>query len=234
MSTAVSAPVNAEHDRKRPSIFGPSALATPANAITLARLLAAPVLVVMVALTGPGWATFAVAFAVAGTDGVDGWIARRQGTTRSGAFLDPLADKAVVLGALAALAARGEIAWGPVAVIAAREIGMQAYRTLAGRRGLSIPARSSAKVKTLAQDAALGLCLLPLMAHHSTALNAVLWVVAAVTVVTGLQYLLDARRAASVAAILRTDAHAHVSSREPRNEPSVLRAVDDDIREAAR
>ncbi|HXW34459.1 MAG TPA: CDP-alcohol phosphatidyltransferase family protein, partial [Acidimicrobiales bacterium] len=61
--------------------FGPSALATPANAVTLARLLAAPVIVVMVALWGPSWIAFGVAFAVAATDGLDGWIARRQGTT---------------------------------------------------------------------------------------------------------------------------------------------------------
>jgi CDP-diacylglycerol--glycerol-3-phosphate 3-phosphatidyltransferase len=176
--------------------FGPSALATPANALTVARLLAAPVIVVMVALWGPSWVAFTLAFAVAATDGVDGWIARRQGTTRSGAFLDPLADKAVVLGALFVLAAQDRVGWLPVALIAGREVTMQVYRSVLGRRGVSVPARRSAKVKTLVQDAAVGLCLLPPLATHRTVTDVVLWVATVLTVVTGIQYLLDARRAA--------------------------------------
>ena len=102
-------------ERMRVSTFGPSALNTPANAITVARLLATPVLVVMIVVHGPGWAPFGVALAIGLTDGVDGWLARRQGTTRSGAFLDPLADKAAVVGALCAVAAKGEVSWLPVA-----------------------------------------------------------------------------------------------------------------------
>ncbi len=113
-------------ERMRVSTFGPSALKTPANAITVARLLATPVLVVMIAVHGPGWGPFAVALAIGLTDGVDGWLARRQGTTRSGAFLDPLADKAAVVGALCAVAAKGEVSWIPVAIIAAREVWMSA------------------------------------------------------------------------------------------------------------
>ena len=80
--------------------FGPSALATPANALTVARLLAAPIFVAVIVNKGASWWTVAVGAIVGLTDGVDGWIARRQGTTRSGAFLDPLADKVVVLSAL--------------------------------------------------------------------------------------------------------------------------------------
>ena len=78
--------------------FGPSALATPANAVTVARLLAAPVFVAMIIVWGATWFNVVVGLIVAGSDGLDGYMARRQGTTRSGAFLDPLADKAVVLG----------------------------------------------------------------------------------------------------------------------------------------
>ena len=73
----------------------------------MARLLATPVLVAMIVVHGPGWAPFGVALAIGLTDGVDGWLARRQGTTRSGAFLDPLADKAAVVGALCARGGQG-------------------------------------------------------------------------------------------------------------------------------
>lgn len=175
--------------------FGPSALATPANALTVARLLAAPVYVAMILVLGADWWTVAVGVVVAGSDGVDGWVARRQGTTRSGAFLDPLADKVLVLGAFFALAADGPLPWAPVLLIAAREVGMSAYRSWAGRRGVSVPARRSAKFKTLVQELAIATCLVPPLAgDHALQLVAV-WVAAGLTVFTGGQYLLDGRRA---------------------------------------
>jgi CDP-diacylglycerol--glycerol-3-phosphate 3-phosphatidyltransferase len=174
--------------------FGPSALATPANAITVMRLLATPALVVLVAVSGTGWAPFGVAFGIGATDGIDGWIARRQGTTRSGAFLDPLADKVVVLSAMFVLAARGEFAWLPVSLIALRELSITVYRTFMGRRGVSIPARLSAKVKTLVQGTSVLLALAPGVSPHKTAVGAVLWAAVAFTLVTGAQYLADGRR----------------------------------------
>ncbi len=175
--------------------FGPSALATPANAVTVARLLATPVFVALIVAQGATWLTVAVGVVVAGSDGVDGWIARRQGVTRSGAFLDPLADKAVVLGALFALAVEGVLPWPPVVLVALREVGMSVYRSYAGRQGVSVPARPLAKVKTLVQDLAIATCLLPPLAHqHDLQLGAV-WAAAVITVVTGIQYLLDGRRA---------------------------------------
>jgi CDP-diacylglycerol--glycerol-3-phosphate 3-phosphatidyltransferase len=178
------------------STFGPSALNTPANAITVARLLATPVLVAIIIVHGSGWAPFGVALAIGLTDGVDGWLARRQGTTRSGAFLDPLADKAAVVGALCAVAVKGEVSWIPVAIIGAREVWMSVYRIAVGRRGISIPARSSAKLKTLVQGIAILLCLAPSVAPHRGVLSVAVWVAVAFTVATGAQYLLDGRRAA--------------------------------------
>jgi CDP-diacylglycerol--glycerol-3-phosphate 3-phosphatidyltransferase len=181
------------------STFGPSALNTPANAITIARLLATPLMVVMIVVYGPGWGPFGVALAIGLTDGVDGWLARRQGTTRSGASLDPLADKAAVVGALFAVAVKGEVAWLPVALIAAREVGMSVYRIAVGRRGISIPARQTAKVKTLVQGIAILLCLAPSVAPHRRVLDVAVWVAVALTLFTGAQYLFDGRRAARVA-----------------------------------
>lgn len=185
--------------------FGPTALVTPANAVTVARLVVTPAVIALVAVSGAGWAPFAVVLAVGATDGVDGWLARRQGATRSGAFLDPLADKAAVVGVLFALAARGELAWLPVALVAAREISMLVYRVAVGRRGVSIPARSSAKVKTLVQGLAVLVALAPPSSTHPAVVSAVLWLAVVLTLATGAQYLRDGRRAAR--------AHAHDSSR---------------------
>jgi CDP-diacylglycerol--glycerol-3-phosphate 3-phosphatidyltransferase len=176
--------------------FGPSALLTPANGITVLRLLATPIMIALIMLWGASWFTFVFGGLLAMSDGIDGWLARRQGATRSGAFLDPLADKVVVLGALVALVAKGIIWWLPMVIIAIREVAMSVYRSVVGRHGVSIPARNTAKVKTLLQDVAIGLCLAPPLAAHHGVLSVAIWVATAMTVFTGGQYFLDGRRAA--------------------------------------
>jgi len=175
--------------------FGPTALATPANVITVARLLAAPMLVLVVLHYGTSWISVSAWFLLSGTDGIDGWMARRHGTTRSGAFLDPLADKFLVLGAMSALVATERWWWLPVAIIAAREIAISLYRVWFARLGLSIPARPLAKVKTWVQDLAVGAVLLPLTGHrHPGVAIALLWLAVALTVATAAQYMFDGRR----------------------------------------
>jgi CDP-diacylglycerol--glycerol-3-phosphate 3-phosphatidyltransferase len=180
---------------KRASEFGPSALATPANGITVVRLLAAPVLLLLILRDHGSWGLLMAWVLLAGSDGVDGWLARRHGTTRSGAFLDPLADKFVVLAALVALVAVGRFWWVPVALIAAREVGISLYRSVVGRHGVSVPARPLAKLKTGVQDLAVGAALLPWTAsHHSAVAVALLYAAAVLTVVSGVQYIVDGRR----------------------------------------
>ncbi len=175
--------------------FGPSALATPANAITIARLLCTPFFVALIVVQGATWLTAAVGAVVAFSDGIDGYVARRQGTTRSGAFLDPLADKVVVLSSLFALAAEGHLPWIPILLIAAREVYMSVYRSFAGRQGVSIPARNSAKLKTLVQDFSIAFCVLPPTAHLHGLQLATIWLACALTLFTGAQYYFDGRRA---------------------------------------
>ena len=176
--------------------FGPTALATPANYVTIARLLISPLLLVIITDSGASWAVFALWTTLCLTDGVDGYLARRHGSTRSGAFLDPLADKVLVLGALFALVAIDRFWVVPVALITVREIAISMYRSYWSRRGLSIPARRSAKLKTLMQQLAVGLALIPLAANPDWLADAVLWVAAVLTVGTGLHYLYDGSRAA--------------------------------------
>lgn len=177
--------------------FGPSALLTPANLVTIARLLLVPVLVVAIIDDAVSWPTFALAFVLAATDGVDGYIARRQGSTRSGAFLDPLADKVLVLGALYALVAAGRFGWLPVALITVREVAISAYRSYWGRRGLAVPARYWAKVKTVVQEVAIGLAIAPTAARYEHLAPVTLWLAVLLTLGTGAQYLLDGRSAAT-------------------------------------
>src|SRR5437879_446745 len=96
----------------------------------MARLASTPLLLAVVLAAGAdgGWLAVAVWFVLSCTDGVDGWLARRHGTTASGAFLDPLADKVVVIGAMAVLVANGVFWWLPVLLITVREVGISAYR----------------------------------------------------------------------------------------------------------
>lgn len=180
---------------KMASEFGPSALATPANGITIVRLLAAPLLLVLILQDHTSWWMVIAWALLAGTDGLDGWLARRHGTTRSGAFLDPLADKFLVLAALIALVAVGRFWWVPVALIAGREIGISLYRSVVGRRGVSVPARPLAKLKTGVQDLAVGAALLPLTArHHPGVAVTLLYAAVFLTLVSGVQYIIDGRR----------------------------------------
>jgi CDP-diacylglycerol--glycerol-3-phosphate 3-phosphatidyltransferase len=174
-----------------------SARLTPANAITMLRILATPFMVVLIVVFGPSWANVAIWVVLASTDFLDGWMARREGPTTSGAFLDPLADKALVLGALAALAGSGRVGWLPVVVIAAREVAMSLYRSALSRRGVSVPARPLAKAKTATQDLAVGLILAPAIGRHHPAIGRdVLWVAVALAVLSFGQYLTDGRSGA--------------------------------------
>lgn len=178
--------------------FGPTALATPANYVTIARLLISPVLLVSITEAGASWWVFAAWTLLCLTDGFDGFLARRHGTTRSGAFLDPLADKVLVLGAMAALVAIGRFALVPVALIAVREVAISMYRSYWARRGLTIPARPSAKLKTLTQQLAVGFALIPLASNPTWLADGLLWAAVVLTVATGLHYLYDGSRAAEV------------------------------------
>jgi CDP-diacylglycerol--glycerol-3-phosphate 3-phosphatidyltransferase len=175
--------------------FGPSALATPANAITVGRLVLSPPLWVMIMAFGPSWTALVLWIALAATDGLDGWVARRMGTTRSGAFLDPLADKALVLGALWAIVAADGFWWLPVALITVRELGISAFRSYWGRRGLAVPASFWAKVKTVVQSVAVGFALAPSLEDSPAVPGAALWLAVALTLGTGAQYVLEGSRA---------------------------------------
>src|SRR4051812_29970125 len=167
---------------KRPEVtlsdtsFGPSALATPANAVTITRLLLAIPLLMLIADTPSSWPATALWIILCITDGIDGYLARRQGATRSGAFLDPLADKVLVLGAMVTLVGAGVFWWLPVAIVGTREVLISGFRSFWGRRGLAVPATKWAKVKTVVQEVCVGFALLPLTADHHWVGSSALWI----------------------------------------------------------
>jgi cardiolipin synthase (CMP-forming) len=174
------------------------------NLLTLSRIAAIPVLVLLVVLRLPP-ADFAacVVFSVAAvTDYFDGRIARdRRQTSDIGRMLDPIADKLLVGAALMLLAGQGRLSnWGlyPAIVILLREIlvsGLREY--LAGLR-VGLPVTNLAKWKTGFQMGALG----TLLAGDDSAVllhlnflpvsligEAMLWIAAVLTLLTGWDYL---------------------------------------------
>ena len=178
--------------------YGETALLTPANMLTVFRLLVAPVFIYLIIIDRISWWTSAVGFVAAISDYFDGIVARRHGTTTSGAFLDPLADKVIVLGGLYAIIIsrpHGVTSFiVPAIIITLREIWMSVYRSKASKKGISIPASKLAKWKTFVQDWAIAFCVLPLTAHHAWIGVATIWVAALMTVYTGWLYYADGKR----------------------------------------
>jgi CDP-diacylglycerol--glycerol-3-phosphate 3-phosphatidyltransferase len=129
------------------------------------------------------------------SDGLDGYLARRyDSTTRTGQWLDPLADKILVSAPVIALTALGEFPLWAAVIIVLREVGIAVLRALIGRRGGAMPATRAAKAKTLAQVSAITLYILPLGESADGLRLGVLAVALVLTVSTGIEYLARAMR----------------------------------------
>ncbi|WP_214366763.1 CDP-diacylglycerol--glycerol-3-phosphate 3-phosphatidyltransferase [Pseudonocardia sp. H11422] len=176
-----------------------------ANVLTGLRLVLVPVFVAAL-FVGSGrdvdWRLIAFGiFAVAAfTDKLDGEIARKRGLVTSfGTIADPIADKALTGSALVGLSVLELIPWWITIVIMGREIGITLLRFWVLRHGV-IPASRGGKAKTFVQTLAIGLYLLPLteLLGGLVVVEVVRWTVLAValalTVVTGLDYVLRALR----------------------------------------
>jgi CDP-diacylglycerol---glycerol-3-phosphate 3-phosphatidyltransferase len=168
----------------------------PANAFTLLRVALVPVFAWLLVVRKPSLPVVAaiVFIVAAATDGLDGFLARRWNLVSSfGAFLDPLADKLLVGTALIPLATDGRISWWAVGVIGVREfvIGI-GLRLVLRSRGKALPASFLAKVKTNAQLLAILVATLRPPGDLATAV--VVWAAVALTIVSGVQYLVELRR----------------------------------------
>lgn len=161
--------------------------------ITLSRLLGAPIVLALLAQpTAPRAWTAAVVFVVAaGTDWVDGYLARRLNqVTDLGKFLDPLVDKLLVLAPLLALVEMGRLpAWG-VCLILARELAIAGWRVNPAFQARSVPGASRwGKAKTVAQVIAITALLVPLPGLWRQIAIALFWLAVFLTLWSGWQYL---------------------------------------------
>ncbi len=178
------------------SFMGSSRWSVAANALTISRIVFAPVLVVLILYQNPWWVTFVLGWVLGITDYVDGELARQAEPTRAGAFLDPLADKVLVLTAGFALVFSGRPGWlWPMLIIAVRELGIQLYRSYWAKRSLAIPARKSAKYKTFVQGLAISAALMPTLEPYPLVADAMLWLAVGFTLYSAAQYVLDGRAA---------------------------------------
>jgi CDP-diacylglycerol--glycerol-3-phosphate 3-phosphatidyltransferase len=131
-----------------------------ADQLTVARIVAAPFVVVLYVWNFEGHAYWATGLFIAAmaTDQIDGWFARRQGrTTPLGSLLDPVADKVLVLSTLIVLIDPNIFAGWMVAAIVARELLVSGLRLAAVERGVVISARDLGKLKTWSQAVAAAL-----------------------------------------------------------------------------
>ena len=140
------------------------------NLLTLFRIFLIPVVCVLLASGTPEAGIWAVVvFAVAGvTDWVDGEVARRQNLVSvTGKFLDPLADKLLVMSCLLMLVPMGRLPVWMVIIILGREITITALRGIAATEGMVMSSGEEGKMKTIFQM----LGLTGLMAHYTYEVN---------------------------------------------------------------
>ena len=158
---------------------------TTANKITMLRIVLIPVFLVL-AYSDKMMAALAVYVIACLSDFADGYIARHfNQISNFGKFMDPLADKMLVLAAMCFFVENGQMAGWAVAVVLFREFAVSGMRLLAVEQGQVIAAAWSGKIKT----AATMVCLILMMLVNNKVLNIVSTVIiVATTVYSGVEY----------------------------------------------
>jgi len=158
---------------------------TTANKITMLRIVLIPVFLVL-AYMGSMIPALIVYIVACLTDFVDGYIARHYNQISNfGKFMDPLADKMLVLAAMCFFVENGQMAGWAVAVVLFREFTVSGMRLLAVEQGQVIAAAWSGKVKTFATM----ICLIVMLVINNNVVNIISTVViVATTVYSGVEY----------------------------------------------
>ncbi|MCD4556693.1 CDP-diacylglycerol--glycerol-3-phosphate 3-phosphatidyltransferase [Schaalia sp. lx-100] len=134
------------------------------NALTVLRLILVPIFLVLALQDNSiaRWTTLIVFCVAAATDHFDGKIARSYGiVTDFGRIADPIADKALTLGAFVILSVTEFVPWWFTVVIAVRELGITVMRSVFLRRGIVVSANMGGKLKTVLQMFFIFLLLIP-------------------------------------------------------------------------
>ncbi len=170
---------------------------TPPNIVTLFRIATAPILIWIMMYTGPAasWAAAGVFFVATVSDYFDGYLARSyDSVTTLGKFLDPMADKLIVMTALIMLTGMARVPHVPawmVVVLVSREILVTGLRAVAAAEGLIVAAEELGKYKMVLQAIAIHGLLIHYTYFHVDFFAAgmfILWIAMAVTVWSGIDY----------------------------------------------
>ena len=160
------------------------------NKLTMARVIMIPFFVIFM-LTGWGgeaskWISLAIFIVASLTDLLDGHIARKHNlVTNFGKFMDPLADKMLVMAAMCYFVECGQMPGWCLAIVLLREFAVSGMRLVAVEQGRVIAAAWSGKVKT----ASTMVCLCLMLVFESNLLNVVcIAVIVATTVYSGIEY----------------------------------------------
>ncbi len=161
-----------------------------ANQLTMFRVILIPVfLIVLYAdFTNCRYVALAIFAVASATDFLDGYIARSRGlVTDFGKFMDPLADKVLVMTAMLMFVSWGQMPAWVLAVVLARELAVSGLRMIAATEGKVIAAAWSGKIKTAATMVCILLMLLPIPPMVNTAC----WIVILLaTVYSGVEYFI--------------------------------------------
>ena len=186
------------------------------NALTVLRILLVPVLVVaLLSETSTPWVAAGVFALASFTDMVDGYIARsRSQITTFGKLMDPVADKLLIIAALVVLVSEDRVPSWVAMVIIAREFAVTVTRLAATGQGVVISANWWGKAKTMVQVAAIFF----VIGFDPTpvAVDVLLYVAVAITVVSGIDYFFGLRRLLREAEAKRAGAQAPPPSSHSR------------------
>ncbi len=165
------------------------------NALTLLRIIAAPILVVILLIQFEGRElTALIVFVLAAlTDTFDGfWARRKKQITVLGQLLDPIADKLLITSALICLVGLGTVpAWMAVIIIG-REISVTGFRAIASSKGINISASLLGKIKMNAETITIALLILGkrYLGNLYFLSQICLWLVIVIAVLSALEYFI--------------------------------------------
>jgi len=190
----MSTDIAGEVTRARPQ-YGERVNAALPNVLTAARLVAVPLLVVLLVMDdgregADRWWAVVIFLVAAGTDFLDGYLARRWKVVSDfGQLADPIADKALILAALIMISIVDGVSWWPVALLAVREVAVTVGRLMVASDTV-IAASQGGKVKTVLQVLAITLFLWPTpLAWVDVLAYVILFAAVGLALVTGYGYM---------------------------------------------